>query len=64
MVNVPFYLVFVGAVIGFFETNYTAIESDGFVTLMFGLISGGVQKPVDIQLTINSGSAQGICKLL
>ena len=47
------------AVIGFIETNYTADESDGFVTLAFGLISGGVQEPVEVALTLSGGSAQG-----
>lgn len=47
------------AVIGFFETNYTAGESEGVVTLQFGLISGRVQEPVEIALSLLDGSALG-----
>ena len=47
------------AVIGFLETTYTADESSGFVILMFGFISGGVQEPVEVSLTFSSESALG-----
>lgn len=46
--------------IGFHETNYSATESSGVATLMFGLISGGVQNNVSVQLVFVEGDAQGI----
>ena len=46
--------------IGFLETNYFANESSGFATVEFGLISGGVQSNVNVQLRFNEGTAQGI----
>lgn len=51
--------VHVGAVIGFLETEYTALESTGYVTLVFGLRSGGVQQPVNVLLSLTNGSALG-----
>ena len=50
------------AVIGFLETNYSATESSGVATLTFGLISGGVQSNVSVQLVFLEGDAQGIDK--
>ena len=46
--------------IGFLETNYSATESNGIAILTFGLISGGVQNNVSIQLVFLEGDAQGI----
>ena len=50
--------------IGFLETNYSAIESSGIATVMFGLISGGVQSDVNVQLGFSEETAQGITKLM
>ena len=50
--------------IGFLETNYSAIESSGVATVMFGLISGGVQSDVNVQLGFSEETAQGITKLM
>ena len=47
------------AVIGFLETNYSAIESSERATLMLGLISGGVQNNVNVRLGFSEGTAQG-----
>ena len=47
------------AVIGFFDTDYTGLEADGFVTVAFGLISGGVQEPVEVMLSLRNGTAIG-----
>lgn len=52
------------AVIGFLETSYSASESSGFATLMFGLISGGVQNNVNVQLRFSGGTARGIAFLV
>ena len=46
--------------IGFLETNYFANESSGLATVEFGLISGGVQSNVNVQLGFNEGTARGI----
>ena len=48
------------AVIGFLETNYSASELSERATLMFGLISGGVQSNVEVQLGLSAGTALGI----
>ena len=48
------------AVIGFLNTNYSASESSELATLMFGLISGGVQSSVDVMLELSAGTALGI----
>ena len=48
------------AVIGFIETNYPVLEANGFVTLVFGVIEGGVQEGVEVRLTLSSGSAEGM----
>lgn len=37
-----------------------ASESSGLATVMFGLISGGVQSNVNVQLGFNEGTAGGI----
>lgn len=45
--------------IGFLETNYSANEPSELATVMFGLISGGVQSNVNVQLGFAEGTAQG-----
>ena len=45
--------------IGFFESVYTGLEADGYVTVNFGLISGGVQEPVEVLLSLRNGTAIG-----
>ena len=52
------------AVIGFLETNYSASESSERATLTFGLISGGVQNNVNVQLGLSAGTALGIIYIL
>ena len=47
------------AVIGFLETNYSASELSEHATLVFGLISGGVQSNVNVQLGFSEGTALG-----
>ena len=36
------------------------LESNGFVTLVFGVIEGVVRDEVEVRLTLPSGSAEGI----
>ena len=53
-------LIYPEAVIGFLNTNYSASESSERATLMFGLISGGVQSSVNVRLELSEGTALGM----
>ena len=48
-------------VIGFLSESYTVSESDGTVSIEFGVITGNLGTDISVQLSFSDGSA--LCKL-
>lgn len=49
-------LYFVGATIGFFNTSYSVLESEGQLNIQLGVISGSLQREVEIAVLIIDAS--------
>ena len=48
-------------VIGFLSKSYSVVESDGTVSIRFGVITRSLRTTISVQLSFSAGSA--LCKL-
>ena len=50
-------LFHVAVVIGFLNTSYTVSENDGVANIQIGVIRGSLERPINVQFSLNAMSA-------